>query len=357
MNGYERIMRALERDEPDQVPLWELIINQPVIEALRGRMSYEDFCEAEDIDGVTIFEDHQVREMGPHRVVDEWGTIWGIEKPEIPYPIEGPIKSEEDLRDYVPPEPDTDYRVRTLEAAVKRFKGRRAVFFLSHDAFEFSAYLRGMDNLLMDYISNPKLAHEVAEMVIDYKSEVIGMAIDAGADAIVTGDDYAYRSAPLMSPKHFDEFVKPYLKRVVDQTHKAGIPFIKHTDGNIWPILDSIMDCGIDALDPIEPIAGMDIGEVKAKIGDHAAVIGNVDCTHVLPLGTTDDVVEAVKETIAKASVGGGHILASSNSIHPAVKPQNYRTMVEAARKFGRYPLDEQMVNEYRNKSYIKRYM
>ncbi len=357
MNGYERIMTALERDEPDQVPVWELIINEPVIKALRGPMAYQDFCEVEDLDGVTIFEDHKLREVAPHRVVDEWGTLWGIEKPEIPYPIEGPIKSEEDLRDYAPPEPNTDYRVRTLEAAVKRFKGRRAVVFLSHDAFEFSAYLRGMDNLLMDYVANPKLAHEIAEMVIEYKSEVIGMAIDAGADAILTGDDYAYRSAPLMSPKHFDEFVKPYLKRVVDLTHKAGIPFIKHTDGNIWPILDSIMDCGIDALDPIEPIAGMDIGEVKAKIGHQAAVIGNVDCTHVLPLGTTEEVVEAVKETIAKASVGGGHILASSNSIHPAVKPENYRTMVEAARRFGRYPIDEQMVMEYRNKSYIERYV
>jgi len=67
-------------------------------------------------------------------------------------------------------------------------------------------------------------------------------------------------------------------------------------------------------------------------------------------------VVEAVKETIAKASVGGGHILASSNSIHPAVDPQNYRTMVGAARAFGTYPLDEEMVRDYRNRNYIEQY-
>ena len=68
---------------------------------------------------------------------------------------------------------------------------------------------------------------------------------------------------------------------------------------------------------------------------------------------TAEAVVEAVKETIAKASPGGGHILASSNSIHPAVDPTNYRTMVEAAHRFGTYPLDEQMVAEYAGKSYI----
>ena len=92
-------------------------------------------------------------------------------------------------------------------------------------------------------------------------------------------------------------------------------------------------------------------------VGDRVAVMGNVDCGHVLCEGTPDDVVEAVKETIAKGSVGGGHVLASSNSIHPGVKPENYRTMVEAAREYGRYPLDEAMVREYRERDYMRRYI
>jgi uroporphyrinogen decarboxylase len=64
-----------------------------------------------------------------------------------------------------------------------------------------------------------------------------------------------------------------------------------------------------------------------------------------------------VKETIAKASPGGGHILASSNSIHPAVKPENYLAMVEAARKYGNYPIDPNLVAEYRTRHYIQRYI
>ncbi|GAG01856.1 unnamed protein product, partial [marine sediment metagenome] len=91
--------------------------------------------------------------------------------------------------------------------------------------------------------------------------------------------------------------------------------------------------------------------------GGRVAVVGNVDCTEVLTHGSPDQVVEAVKETIAKASPGGGHILASSNSIHPAVKPDNYRAMVEAGRRFGAYPLDEAMVAEYRARSYIAPYL
>jgi uroporphyrinogen decarboxylase len=248
--------------------------------------------------------------------------------------------------------------LRSLQAAVRRFKGRRAIVFLTHDGFEFTHYLRGgMDNLFMDYIENPGLVHELSEMILDYKIRLMQRAIDAGADAIVSGDDYAARKGPLMSPRHFREFVLPYLARSVAAAHAGGVPYIKHTDGNLWSILDMMVEAGIDALDPIEPIAGMDIGEVKRRYGDRLALVGNVDCTRLLPNGAPAEVEEAVKETLAKAAVGGGHILASSNSIHPAVRPENYRAMVAAARRWGRYPLDEAMVRDYSRRNYIRRFL
>jgi uroporphyrinogen decarboxylase len=296
---------------------------------------------------------------GTQQIVrDEWGIIWGVTDFGIPYPIEGPIRSREDLKHYTPPDPDAPHRLRSLREAVRRFKGRKAIVFLTHDGFEFPHYLRGgMENLLVDYFDDPDLAHTLAEMVIDYKIRLMRRAIREGADAIVSGDDYATAHGLIMSPNHFREFILPYLKRSIDAAHEMGVPFIKHTDGNIWSIMDMMVDAGIDAIDPIEPLAGMDIGEVKARYGDRIAVIGNVDCSIVLTQGTREEVEEAVKETIAKASPGGGHILASSNSIHPAVKPENYLAMVEAARKYGNYPIDQKLVAEYRQRSYIRRYI
>jgi len=357
MNGYERMMAALRREQPDRVPIWELIINRPVIQALAGDITYHDFVEREDLDGVTIFEDNRIVERFDETTYrDEWGIIWRVDAPGIPYRVDGPIKTEADLDRYQPPDADAEYRLKTLEEAVRRFKGERAIVFLGHDAFEFSHYLHGLDHLLMDYVLNPDFVHRLARVVLDYKKRVFERAIEAGADIVLTGDDYAHRQAPIMSPAHFREFVLPYLQEMVDVAKVHGVPFIKHTDGYLWPILDLIVDTGIDALDPLEPIARMDIGEVKEKYGDRIAVIGNVDCGELLSRGTPEEVVEAVKETLAKAAVGGGHILASSNSIHPAVKPENYRAMVEAGRRYGQYPLDPQMVEEYRGKNYIERY-
>jgi uroporphyrinogen decarboxylase len=127
---------------------------------------------------------------------------------------------------------------------------------------------------------------------------------------------------------------------MVDVIHEEGAKVIKHSDGNLWLILDSIVGTGIDGINPIEPIAGMDIAEVKQKYGKRACLVGNIDVSHLLPHGTESEVEAAVKECIRKASYGGGHIICSSNSIHSSVNPRNYLAMINAARRFGVYPLN-----------------
>ncbi len=377
MNGYERMMAAVNQKEPDRVPIWELIINRPVIEALHPEIisslreklyewgsqggSYQiqaDFIQKEDLDGITIFEDSRPKKwINKNTFIDEWNITWQIPASGIPYAISHPIQTEKDLDSFTSPDPNADYRLNTLKQAVKRFKGEKVIVFLSHDSFEFSHYLRGMENLLMDYLLNPDFAKRVARIVVDYKKRVIERAIEEGADIICTGDDYAHRKAPIMSPKHFQEFVLPYLQEVVDVARKNKIPFIKHTDGNIWPIIDSIINTGINVLDPLEPIADMDIGRVKEAYGNKIALAGNVDCGELLSRGSQQGVIEATKETLAKAAPKGGYILASSNSIHPAVKPENYKAMVETGKKYGRYPLDQKMVEKYRSRNYIAQYV
>lgn len=357
LTGLDRFMAALGREEPDRVPIWELIINDPTLSALYGDIGYLEFAKRDGLDGVTIFENQQLTPGPGGAMLDEWGIQWRTAEGGVGYPSGGPIKSRDDLQSFEPPDPNAPHRLQSLREAVECFQGRRAVVFLTHEVFEFSHYLYGLDNLLIDYIEEPDFVHDLAGMISNYKIELAEAAIDAGADAIVSGDDYAHRLAPIMSVSHFEEYSLPYIEKLVDAVHRKGAPLIKHTDGNIWSILDQMVDAGIDAIDPLEPIAGMDIGLAKERYGDRVALIGNVDCTEILTRRSVEDVADAVKETIAKASVGGGHILASSNSIHPGVKPENYRAMVEAGREFGVYPLDAEMVAEYSKRNYIDEFL
>lgn len=353
----ERFLKALNRQQPDRVPIWELIINEPVIRSLLPDGTYADFVEWAGLDGICVSEDQRFEKNG-ECLVDEWGIRWKPIDAGVNYPVGGPIKEPADLNDYSPPDPEADWRLKTLEAYVDKFKGERAIVLLSHETFEFSHYLvGGLRNLFLHYHRNKGFVHRLSETISEYKCRVVEKAVRIGADVVLTGDDYADRKGPFMSVKQFEEFVLPYLKRVVQTVKRLGTPFVKHTDGNLWPIIDMIVDSGIDALDPIEPIAGMDIGEVKRKYGGRIAVVGNVDCSYVLPLGSEKEVDEAVKETIAKASPGGGHVMASSNSIHPAVKPSNYMLMLELTKKYGAYPIDERLIEEYAGRKYISKYL
>jgi uroporphyrinogen decarboxylase len=161
-----------------------------------------------------------------------------------------------------------------------------------------------------------------------------------GVKIVYTGDDFAGNLGPLMSPRHFRKLFYPGLCRVMGGYKELGLQVIKHTDGNLWPIIDMIVDSGIDCLDPIDPQAGMNLAKVKALYGDRIALKGNVDCAHLMTFGTPAEVVEATKEALRQGAPGGGFILSSSNSIHSAVKPENYQALLLTLHEYGRYPLN-----------------
>jgi len=343
MNSKQRIMTALERKEPDRVPVMELSIHRNVISALCSSNSYLDLVEQMDLDAVVI---SQVLDPGSIRWIDKekrifqdhWGVIKRFTQEDVPYPLEGPIKSEKDLKNYVPPDPQDESLLSYLPGIIKRFKHKKAIMWIGPAIFASCFYLRGMENLLMDYVLHPQLAKKIAQMCMEFNLEFHQRLIQAGVEVIILGDDYAYKSGPLMSPSQFREFIYPYLSQVVANIHKQGAYCIKHTDGNIWQIIDMIVDTGIDGLGPLEPSAKMDLGEVKKRYGDKVCVVGNIDLD-LLSRASVDRVIEETRRCILRVSPGGGHILSSGNSISSSVKPENFLAMVKTAKQYGKYPI------------------
>jgi uroporphyrinogen decarboxylase len=143
----------------------------------------------------------------------------------------------------------------------------------------------------------------------------------------------------MFSPRHFEEFVFPRLRQITDLCHRYGVPYVKHTDGNIDLLLDGMIEAGVDAFQAIEPRAGMDIARLKRDYGDRLTLIGNVDCSTVLVDGPVDAVRAQTEEVIRAAAPGGGFLLSTSNSVHPGVEPAYYLAMLETAREVGRYPI------------------
>jgi len=194
-------------------------------------------------------------------------------------------------------------------------------------------------DFLMWMLLEPELVQRFFDAHTAYDLVLIDKLAEFGVDAIGGGADWAYRSGPLFSPELFYKFIYPNLKKVTDRCHKHGIYYIKHTDGDVNKLLDMMVEAGVDAFMAIES-GPMDIAKVKREYGDKLTLVGNIDCAHTLVSGTPEDVEKEVKGAIKVAAPGGGYVLQSSNSIHIGVKYENFWAMINAAKKYGKYPID-----------------
>jgi len=160
--------------------------------------------------------------------------------------------------------------------------------------------------------------------------------IDAGAECLTMCADYCFNDGPFLSPKMFAEFVTPYLHRLIEGHRQNGAYVIKHTDGDIMPILEQLASCRPHALHSVDPQAKVDLAEVKKLIGDRVCLAGNVNCG-LLQTGTDEEVRADVIRSLKDGMPGGGYIFCTSNVAFKGMPPERYRMMLDLRQQYGRY--------------------
>lgn len=271
--------------------------------------------------------------------VDHWGKMYEVRKDvKTTYWVDGTIKNPDDLNKFVPPDPD-ELCYDVIDFTIEEAGDEYPVMAWGHCANMFPYLMRGgIDKLTYDIYRNPIFAKKLIKIVADTNFEIAKNMLDRGIDIFVESDDIAYTKSTFFPPRIYKEFFFPYLKRLIDECHRRGVPFMKHSDGNLYPILDELISLGIDGLHPIEPGA-MNLADVKRKYGDKIFLRGNVDCMHILPYGTEGDVRKEVRRCIDEAAEDGGFILSDSNSMHSNIETRNILIMIDEGRKYGRYPI------------------
>jgi uroporphyrinogen decarboxylase len=342
MNSSERVDVALRGGTPDRVPVVEFVIDPGVMaQAVPEAHDVADGMDRLDMDAVSCGVSFaNVADHPDGTWVDEWGVTYKTGPEVVAHPLRGPIRTMEDLEAYQPPDPLADGRLGQLPELVRRYKGKRAILFHQRAAFMWSAYLMGIDNLLMAMATEPDLAEALMDRVLEVHLATARRAVQAGAEVIILGDDYAYNTGPMFSPAMFRTMILPRLTRMVETIHQAGGLCVKHSDGNLYPILDDLVSCGCDGLNPIEPVAGMSLAETRRRVGPELCLVGNIDCAHLLPHGSPGEVRQAVRQAIAEVGAGGGLIVSSSNSVHSSCRADTFVAMIEAVHELGTYPLN-----------------
>ncbi|MDX9978780.1 MAG: uroporphyrinogen decarboxylase family protein [Lentisphaeria bacterium] len=185
----------------------------------------------------------------------------------------------------------------------------------------------------IDLIERPELIHAAARRMRDQACARIDRLADAGADFILLVNDIAGNGGTFVSPQHLREFVLPYLGEEVARIRARGVlPFI-HTDGNIMAILDDWLNLGAACYQSVDPMAGMDLGEVKQRCQGRLALMGNVQCS-LLQHGSPEAIRAATLDCLRQGAPGGGYILSTSNTIFPGMPLANYEHMLGAYREF-----------------------
>lgn len=183
---------------------------------------------------------------------------------------------------------------------------------------------------MMDFVvklfERPEEIHEEARRKCDASIELAGKQAGEGAEFICINSDYGFNSGPFISPKHFAEFVTPYLTEIVAAIHDLGIPAILHSDGNLNEILDQLVGAGLDGYQSIDPQGGMDIKAVRERFPD-LILMGNVECA-MLQDTNPEPIRESVQYCMTHGGVGKRYIFSSSNCIFAGMPLASYHTML-----------------------------
>jgi uroporphyrinogen decarboxylase len=280
---------------------------------------------------------HETR-TSAKETIDEWG-MRHREIEGMGWYLKGPIKNIDDFERYEPPDPSQLDRVRTAKEIVKLVKGDLAIAGIVGGPFTISWLLSGFDLFAKAIYTNPRGVQKLLQKLTKFAISLGESFIEAGVDIIWIPDDLGTVDGPFLSPNIFQHMIFPYFKEIVNSFKKHGVKVLLHCDGQVMPLVDDLIEMGMDGLHPIERKAGMNLAKIKIKYGDKLAFVGNVDAKGVLPYGTEEDIKKQVIECLKTAAPGGGYILASDHSIHEGVPPKNAKIMFKLARKYGKYPI------------------
>lgn len=305
MNGRERMLAALRFEQPDRPPHFETMFeleNEAFGMRFPDRTEWRDCTQARKREMIDLCMDVYARIVETYR----WDAL----------PVFWPWGDPDGVR------------------AARRTFGESIMVGSIVGGSVWS--IEGISDWMafaMEIAERPEKIHEAARFKSDAAMDRIDRLTDAGADFIFLVNDIAGNGGTFISPAQLREFVLPYLGEQVARIRDRGAwPFI-HTDGNIMAILDDWIGLGAACYQSVDPMAGMDIAEVKRRCQGKLALMGNVQCS-LLQDGPPEAIRQSALYCLTHAAPGGGYVFGSSNTIFPGMPLANYEHMLEVFRQF-----------------------
>ena len=349
--NFERFrMMLLRQGEPDRVPLGDISVHPILKEAVLGRPArtledevafwgkagYDYVPLEQGLQLADVIRKQSMHTIEAHYAMDREETSarsWATEG-------KGLITTMADFENFRWPDPDAlDYSAFEKIGALLPPKVKVAA--ILGKIFTNVWWLMGLEGMSLSLADEPDLVPRMFEKVGKFQFRVFENMLRHDCVGVVWhADDIAFSTALMVSPRILRRHLFPWYKEMNRITHEKGRLAVFHSDGALQQVLEDIVACGFDGLNPIEPKA-MDINEVKKKYGSRISLLGNIDLIYTLTRGTPEEVRAEVRQRIHDLAPGGGYAVASANSIPEYVSLANFNAMREATFEYGRYPIKD----------------
>lgn len=335
MTKKERMLAALRRQPVDRIPRGELGIEGGFIQNFTADIEKPMTALQKEIyvreqlgfDFINIHEFPRkllrYSEDGHPIYESPYGDVFK----ETPYSfqmLKPALEDIEDVEDYAP----ADLSVATTHL-LDYYRENTDFFLMCQINGPVGAldWALGMEDYMCCCMTDTELIARLAEKIMAFEIGRAKLFLDHGAEAILIADDIAFNSGLLLPPRIMEQVAYPFYRKAIQEikAHK-DVPVILHTDGYMHDVIGEIIDCGFDAIQSIQPSAGMDIARVKREYGDRLCLIGNVDLNYLLPFGKPEEVLKEVRR-LAEVAGPEGFVLSTCNILTDAVKIENARAM------------------------------
>lgn len=348
---FERIRKTARHEEPDRVPLCEVLIESIQSQFIGRQITADDLELQVDfwIKAGYDFIPLTVGMMTPGKVTDESSIsrvikevmlkdspdadderAWSLEYTSF-------INNREDFEKF-PWEIAAQLDFSKFYDVKDLLPEGMKVIAVSGKIFTMTWMLMGFNNFAISLLMDEKLVADVFRKVAEIQFHALEQIFEmTHVGAVWAVDDLAFGTGPMISPQAFRDHVFPWYREVAKRCHENNLLFFMHSDGDLIPLMEDLIDLGVDVLQPIDPTC-MDIIKVKEIYGDRLCLVGNVS-NELLQSGIPSEVEDLVKGLIRKCGPGGGYCVGSGNSVPEWAKFENYMAMREATLKYGSYPI------------------
>jgi len=328
MTPRERVWQSIRHQQPDKIP-WHFGCTTPT------RIKLEQYYATSDLD--EALNQHIVKyrtrlpyaDIRPNFVCDEFGVVWNrtIDR-DIGVPEEYLLK-ERLLKDFSFPDPHDPRRLSGLPAFLSTNPNRFRLISFSFTLFERAWILRGMEDLLVNMLSDPTSVDEIMDKILEYDLGMLEDVLKYDIDGVLFGDDWGQQSGLIFGRRLWRRFIKPRVEQLYALTKKSGKAVFIHCCGKVQELFPELIEMGLDVFNPFQPEV-MDPYMMKMQFGRQLSFYGGVSIQRLLPYGTPQQIDSEVKRLLDEVGCQGGFIIAPSHDMPGDIPLENLIAFINA---------------------------